>query len=316
MKQRDTAIDIAKAIGIILMIIGHCAIPASIRNLIFSFHMPLFIIFSGYFFKQQDTTNVIKKGFTHLVKPYVITAIVCIILCVIKQNYEGALSKCFAMMLGSGSGHWFGDKAPVIGPIWFLLSLFWCKVIYNIIVQKTKHVFIVSFMISTIAFVFGKYVTTLPLGILYGLCSLVFYSMGHYWRESNFKPNYIHLTVGCLVWFVCVWKGYLEMANYSCSLYPISMIGAFVGTYITYLCSKKIPIQLSSMMVWIGNNTMLILCYHTIYFYIEGVLNHYIFAPNGIKLTSLLSVVLSFTISFGFPIIHTFIVDKFIKGEA
>ena len=42
-------IDISKAIAIIAMIIGHTfPYGSAIRNLIFSFHMPLFFILTGF----------------------------------------------------------------------------------------------------------------------------------------------------------------------------------------------------------------------------------------------------------------------------
>lgn len=50
---RLTWVDIAKGLAIILVIIGHTAPFGSIaRNTIFSFHMPLFFLLSGYCTKQ------------------------------------------------------------------------------------------------------------------------------------------------------------------------------------------------------------------------------------------------------------------------
>ena len=49
-KKRVKYFDIARGITIILMIVGHTLSFGWKRNLIFSFHMPLFIIISGMFF--------------------------------------------------------------------------------------------------------------------------------------------------------------------------------------------------------------------------------------------------------------------------
>lgn len=316
MKQRDCAIDIAKAIGIILMVIGHCpGISGILRNSIFSFHMPLFFILSGYFYKEQETKIIITRNYNHLVKPYLITSIACIILCIVTQHYEGALLKVFAMFLGAGGGMIFGHKVPVIGPIWFLLALFWCKVVYNIICKKTKHSFVVCVVISTVSFVFGKYITTLPLGFLYGLCSLVFYSMGHYWKSKNLNFSTKMGICGISLWILCILKGHLEIADYSCSLYPISMIGAFVGTYMTYRIAKITPTALRPMLNWLGNNTLLILCYHTLYYYIMSLLNVYLFEPNNIKVENLTIVAICFALSFGLPLLHVSI-KKMVQRNA
>lgn len=51
MQQRNITFDIMKGIGILLVIVGHLnLIPMDpYRRIIFSFHMPLFLILSGYF---------------------------------------------------------------------------------------------------------------------------------------------------------------------------------------------------------------------------------------------------------------------------
>lgn len=74
MVARNEIIDIAKAIGIILMVIGHTRCPEYLRHLIYLFHMPLFFLFSGYFFNQKylhDKRMFIKKKIKSLYLPYV-----------------------------------------------------------------------------------------------------------------------------------------------------------------------------------------------------------------------------------------------------
>ena len=51
-KQRIAEIDVAKAIGIICVIIGH-GTTGVIHNYIYLFHMPLFFILSGYMIKGE-----------------------------------------------------------------------------------------------------------------------------------------------------------------------------------------------------------------------------------------------------------------------
>lgn len=48
MKKRIEWVDIAKGIAIMLMVIGHEVSNGLVYALIFSFHMPLFFILSGY----------------------------------------------------------------------------------------------------------------------------------------------------------------------------------------------------------------------------------------------------------------------------
>lgn len=59
---RNTWLDIAKGITIILMVIGHTSIPDVLSDFIFSFHMPLFFIASGW------TTNWAKYSICEFAK--------------------------------------------------------------------------------------------------------------------------------------------------------------------------------------------------------------------------------------------------------
>ena len=52
--KRIEWLDIAKGIGILLVILGHCLnINQRSFHLIFTFHMPLFFLLSGYVFKDK-----------------------------------------------------------------------------------------------------------------------------------------------------------------------------------------------------------------------------------------------------------------------
>ena len=73
--SRFTYLDIAKGIGILLVVIGHCIPDAStsegisiwgykvLFNIIYSFHMPLFFFIAGFFLSRE---SIVKKGQTKL----------------------------------------------------------------------------------------------------------------------------------------------------------------------------------------------------------------------------------------------------------
>lgn len=59
MKERDNSVDVAKGFGILLVLLGHLSIMWTnpdfkyIFHAIYSFHMPMFVILSGFFFIQE-----------------------------------------------------------------------------------------------------------------------------------------------------------------------------------------------------------------------------------------------------------------------
>lgn len=83
MKQNDDSVSIAKAIGIILMVIGHSGCPVGMHHFLSMFHMPLFFFLSGYCFKAyyfDHKKEYLKKRLKSLYLPYVKWAIVFLLL--------------------------------------------------------------------------------------------------------------------------------------------------------------------------------------------------------------------------------------------
>ena len=72
MAQRLDYLDIAKGIGILLVIIVHCQMGriGCIHSIIYSFHMPLFFFLSGVCFSNKYTFWALaKKRFRQMILP-------------------------------------------------------------------------------------------------------------------------------------------------------------------------------------------------------------------------------------------------------
>lgn len=52
--KRNPIPDIMKGIGIMLMMIGHFISPGIFHDFIYSFHMPMFFILSGFYGNYTD----------------------------------------------------------------------------------------------------------------------------------------------------------------------------------------------------------------------------------------------------------------------
>lgn len=121
-------IDIARGITMFLVVIGHTIYHPLIRGLIFSFHMPLFFIFSGAlmsfssnYFKWARTVCRLLRS---LVMPGFVSYIFCIILMdlIWKHRLSHSIRDIFETLLFS-SGVSVYDIEP-IGMVWFLLYYF------------------------------------------------------------------------------------------------------------------------------------------------------------------------------------------------
>ena len=77
MSKRIEYIDIARGIGILLVVMGHndfAVVSPFLYKLIYSFHMPLFFFLSGYFLNSATGFwPFVKKRFNALLKPFFFT---------------------------------------------------------------------------------------------------------------------------------------------------------------------------------------------------------------------------------------------------
>lgn len=151
MNKRIEYIDVAKAIGILLVILGHCYYTATVPYLgaaIYSFHMPMFFIISGMFLKPMGVKEGFAKYSKAYVKPYIITGLLMLLVTLLLFALKIVDSNEFILdferiAFGSGSNE---DKAllhdiPTVGPIWFLLALFWGCLLTSVIKKKCSVFF-------------------------------------------------------------------------------------------------------------------------------------------------------------------------------
>lgn len=265
--KRDDYVDMSKAIGILLMVIGHNefaywfgGLP---RVLIYSFHMPLFFLLSGYMHKQKDIAATIRRGAQTLLYPYFTFGVTSLLIKILLRNYPILTAIKVLLSVNSSIGHsvWFAD-GYTIGPIWFLVSLFWGKVIFTIVFKYcSRYHFIISLAISFCSINLVK-VCNLPLGILTGLSSVVFISIGYHFREKGINLWLLFLTP--FIWLYSL-KYPMDMANLYYTNYFMNIIGAVGGTVICFILSillYRIPI-INRFVFW-GHYSIQVLCWHYI----------------------------------------------------
>lgn len=287
MIKRDCTFDAMKGIGIILMIIGHMHIPHLLRDFIFSFHMPMFFLIGGYFFKPQPLKETIQKSANRLLKPYVATGILTPIIYMLVGDYDTAIFRGVGILFGNNGSSQAIIQTPLCGAVWFLLALFWCRLFFCYLYTKTHNWLVLSVFISVIASGFGYYIVNPPLGIVIGMSALVFFSIGKALKECKYNLCwfYIFSIFSMFIWLLCVAFSKLEMAEFLYKCYPIDIIGACGGTLLIYLVSKGICNYtrfIRKVLLFVGVNSLLILCYHQLVDHSIFALNNNVFEINRI----------------------------------
>lgn len=82
---RETWIDSLRGAGLVLMMAGHCPIPAGFRIWIYGFHIPLFFILSGYLHNERKWSEKGWKAFlkaraVNYLVPYFLWCSICFVL--------------------------------------------------------------------------------------------------------------------------------------------------------------------------------------------------------------------------------------------
>ena len=139
MSKRIEYIDIARGIGILLVVLGHndfALVSPFAYKVIYSFHMPLFFFLSGYFINPSiEFGEFIKKRFNSLLKPYLFTIFMIYFVSVSfeKMGFQTAIFRITKALYGSG---YYIDWVQ----FWFL-----------------PHLFVVSLYAYMFIFVLGRF---------------------------------------------------------------------------------------------------------------------------------------------------------------
>ena len=186
--HRINAVDEIKGLCMLFVFIGHCFLSSyfNLTDIIFSFHMPLFFILSGYFFKEKNYKALLISGWNRLLVPYLLSSFVVIAIIIVTGDFQGALMKILAIFFPRGFYSEFTSfqLRHVIGATWFLIALFWARVVFNSIIKisnRYKNRKLIIFTISLIVSISSIYVskfTLFPFGILEGTQALVFMAIG------------------------------------------------------------------------------------------------------------------------------------------
>ena len=152
--MRDDSITIAKAIAILLMVLGHTYFSQYGNQWINMFHMPLFFFFAGFCMKDKylQTPRVfVRKRVVGLYKPFVKWGIVFLLLHNVffyvniyngEYGFRGNVSHLYDWQ--EYASHFvyivtrMSDNEQLLGGYWFLKSLFVGSIIGYIVVKNIK----------------------------------------------------------------------------------------------------------------------------------------------------------------------------------
>lgn len=269
-KQRDITFDVMKGIAILAMVAGHCVIPEIMLRFIYMWHMPLFFIVSGYFYRSKQRKEVIKSSLKGLLNPYffAFVAVAVLIIFLKPENFTHVLYG-FLGILGwfhQGNDVYYGGN----GPLWFLPALFWCRIVYDEIRRVVRSKYLIWGGIVILSFM-GVYVghrIFIPFFIAQGLAALIFYHIGSEAKRLRVKNQKIHGLKWMFV-IAFVLAGLFTDTMYFYTLqFPcwiLNVVSASCATFLLYqLCVRIVKGKLVNILSYVGRASLLLLCAHGI----------------------------------------------------
>ncbi len=285
LKSRITWIDVARGIGIILVIYGHALDANSIRHLIYAFHMPLFFFLSGIVFhhkKEDRFVPFLKKNVRSILIPYFIFAFITWFWWIFEANtmsFKIGLDQFLSIFYGNGAD----GMLRFDNVLWFLPCLFVARIMFYFVTKYSQDnrrriaAALIGFSIFGygIAQLFPN--LALPFGIEIALTGIVYLGVGYlwntqteYWKEKFHKHSkYIFaasLTL-CLI---------IAQLNFQISGYHIDFrINRYDNYFLFYTAAFSGILSTLALSIWIhhnrileyiGKKTMILFIFHTVLF--------------------------------------------------
>lgn len=282
-RERISWIDVARGIGILLVLYGHALNGNSYRHIIYAFHMPLFFFLSGIVYhhkRQEHFLPFLKKNIKAILLPYLLFAFLTYVLWMINRGQIPPVSHMiqhtYGVLYGNSSNLFFNTI------LWFLPCLFATRVLFELLTRiSEKKAFISA---SLLFFATAGYISSimyptarLPFGTETALTAIVFFGTGYLWNRYNeiitthIKPFLFPLFIFSLLLLIIV-----ASLNYNINTLQVDMrlnrlhnvfyfyIASFSGIFASIVLSMKI--QSNKILEYLGKHSLILFVWHNFVF--------------------------------------------------
>lgn len=319
MKDRIIYIDIAKTICIILVVFGHY-VPNNcpdwwimVHDIIYSFHMPLFMFASGFVYiatrnVQQSYSTFIVKKIRRLIVPYLVVSFLIISIKLLTESHMYVENPKNTM---SYIRMFYYPEAGYF--LWFIWALWWMFIIIPLFKSKSNR--LILFIIS----IFFAYIPINVTEILclaqvkrmfmYFMLGVVVYDWKHMFSYCKKTPIFVYISFFTVLFL-------FKLYRWEETLYIVDTITTLAGIATTISLSIYID-KRNSKIKWlltISSSSYIIYLFHTTF---QGFTKAIIFKIpflNNLNndLTFFIGAIIVVTCGVVFPIIlNKFVLKKY-----
>ena len=268
-------IDTARGINILLMIMSHCMVQSLFLDFIASFLLPLFFVLTGYTMKLPSTLNDVWGGAFKDVKRLLIPAIgVQLVNGILDIAINGAnIQQCFITRINEL--WWAFPHQTGWLPIWFLILLFWSKLMYYIVSYFfEERSYVIIFLLPFIGIFINEIKGGLPQAIDVALVMIIFLYLGRLLKEKENiieKNQYVITIASYIYWGTALYNGlHVAVIERSYPQFMLSLVEGAAASFCIIMVSKTIVKKsfITYAIENIGGHTLLILCVHQLDIYL------------------------------------------------
>ncbi|SEK80453.1 acyltransferase [Pseudoxanthomonas sp. GM95] len=286
-QARDFRIDAAKALAIILVVLGHArGIPHAFTILVYSFHVPLFFLLSGWVARAHGTERGFGETLVRLVRSLLLPYLLFF--------FTGYVYWLLTRHMGEKAARWgslpwwdpvqglvtgIGPDLYVNPVLWFLPVLFVTTLAAFLLRRVPVGILVSVALVVGLVWtaVFPSLSVRLPFGLDVLPIALVFYALGGWLAQRKVLPASVRGNALMALMLIAPWAVlafYNGRVDINAMLFGGSVVLFFVnaclGTLIV-LCLARLFEGIGPLR-WIGQNTLVILCTHIlIFFVLSGV---------------------------------------------
>lgn len=297
----NLSIGYLKAIGIILMILGHSGNDLHVNNFIYMFHMPLFFIASGYCFSQRNLDNprlFVYKKIKGIWWPYVKWSLVFLVLHNIffqlnlyngqygylnsvshRYTYDEILNIAIDIILR------LQGAEQLLGGYWFLSALFWGSLIGWVVLRFVKNELYGGALLFIVCTVLNKTCWQIPIVALnsQAFTAALFMVIG-YGMAKNKLETFLSWKI-LFSFFVtclgsCYWYMELNHLSYSNKCFAPYVFTATIATWSIYSLCKRVENHFfltKTLLSFVGKNTLTVLTWHFLAFKLVSLIIIFIY---------------------------------------
>lgn len=306
--KRFAHVDTMKAIGIVLVVIGHSpGLNPFIKNVIYSFHMPLFFFISGLLVSERKLSMTYRENLSSLWKglgiPYLFFFLISYLYWLPTHDLAASAAKHAGVnwwepVMGVVIGN--GDALFVNVVLWFFTCLFTTSLIFFWARKYLSATFLlVAFNLMGLVFtlIHDPSWPRLPWGLDNAVVALAFYSTGHFFRR--YQDAILDKTpkgrAMMLALFMVAGVAYVAGINGEVDLNTLLfgshrylfLINAYLGVLALFYFSISLPAN--AVFQWLSKNTIIIFPIHLLMFSLFTGVGVVVFGmPHAFKESSFL----------------------------